>query len=92
MEQSSCFHCGDACDKNVINFQDKAFCCNGCKTVFEIFSENDLTCYYDLQSSPGAVPEEIEGKYDFLGQQKIVENTSHYIWRFENIFLLLKCN
>lgn len=73
MEHSTCFHCGDVCDKNVINFQEKSFCCNGCKTVFEIFSENDLTCYYDLQSSPGAIPKEIEGKYDFLSQQNIID-------------------
>ncbi|MCB0446903.1 MAG: heavy metal translocating P-type ATPase metal-binding domain-containing protein [Gelidibacter sp.] len=73
MEQSTCFHCGDNCGKNVINFQEKTFCCNGCKTVYEIFSENDLTCYYDLQSSPGAIPKEIEGKYDFLTQQNIID-------------------
>lgn len=73
MEQLSCFHCGDNCDKNVINFQEKTFCCNGCKTVYEIFSENDLTCYYDIQSSPGAIPKDIEGKYDFLTQQNIVD-------------------
>ncbi|MGJ8593388.1 MAG: heavy metal translocating P-type ATPase [Aquaticitalea sp.] len=73
MEQSTCFHCGDFCDKNVLNFQEKTFCCNGCKTVFEIFSENDLTCYYDMQVSPGAIPKEIEGKYDFLSQQAIID-------------------
>ncbi len=72
MEQSTCFHCGDQCDVNVINLQGKMFCCNGCKTVFEIFSENNLNCYYDLQASPGAIPKEIEGKYDFLSQKNII--------------------
>ncbi|MCB0433377.1 MAG: heavy metal translocating P-type ATPase metal-binding domain-containing protein, partial [Mangrovimonas sp.] len=46
MERTKCYHCGDTCDKTVINYDDKTFCCNGCKTVYEIFSENDLTCYY----------------------------------------------
>ena len=32
-----------------------------------------MTCYYDFQSSPGAIPKEIEGKYDFLLQQTIVD-------------------
>ncbi len=73
MEQSTCFHCGDNCEKNLIKFHEKTFCCNGCKTVFEIFAENNLTCYYDLQASPGAIPKEIEGKYDFLSQQNIIE-------------------
>ena len=56
-----------------ITFDDKLFCCNGCKTVYEIFSENDLTCYYDLQQAPGATPKDIEGKYNFLENSKIVE-------------------
>ena len=78
MEHQTCFHCGDLCDKNVIKFDDKSFCCNGCKTVYEIFSENDLTCYYDLQSSPGAVPKDIQGKYDFLSQENIIEKLTEF--------------
>jgi len=73
MDKSSCFHCGDLCKNSTIIFQDKAFCCNGCKTVYEIFSENDLTCYYDLQSAPGAIPQEISGKYDFLSNENIID-------------------
>jgi len=78
MEHQTCFHCGDLCDKNVIKFDDKSFCCNGCKTVYEIFSENDLTCYYDLQSSPGAIPKDIQGKYDFLSQENIIEKLTEF--------------
>ncbi len=78
MENNTCFHCGDDCGTNPISFQEKSFCCNGCKTVFEIFNENDLTCYYDLQNSPGAVPKEIEGKYDFLSQENIIEQLTDF--------------
>ncbi len=73
MEHKTCFHCGDDCRQNLISFQEKSFCCNGCKTVFEIFSENELTCYYDFESFPGAIPKEIEGKYDFLSDGTIVD-------------------
>ncbi len=73
MPTNPCFHCGDECVKDEIIFHDKSFCCNGCKTVYEIFSENDLTCYYDLESAPGTTPKEIEGKYDFLKQQNIID-------------------
>ncbi len=69
----TCFHCGNDCDKTTIVFEEKDFCCQGCKTVFEIFSSNDLTCYYDMQAAPGAIPEEIKGKYDYLENQSIVE-------------------
>jgi len=73
MELSSCFHCGDPCDTSTVLHDDKSFCCQGCKTVYEIFSENDLTCYYDLQSNPGTTPNDIQGKYDFLAQQNIID-------------------
>ncbi|MCK5400031.1 MAG: heavy metal translocating P-type ATPase metal-binding domain-containing protein [Flavobacteriaceae bacterium] len=73
MEHKTCFHCGLECENSPIIFDDKSFCCNGCKTVYEIFSLNDLTCYYDFQNAPGAAPKEIVGKYDFLDNEKIVE-------------------
>ncbi|QXP59287.1 heavy metal translocating P-type ATPase [Olleya sp. HaHaR_3_96] len=73
MEIKVCYHCGDNCTDTTILLEDKPFCCQGCKTVYEILSESDLTCYYDMQSAPGAIPKEIEGKYDFLSQDKIIE-------------------
>ncbi|WMI64502.1 heavy metal translocating P-type ATPase metal-binding domain-containing protein [Aestuariibaculum sp. YM273] len=78
MDQEHCFHCGDICESQTITFSDKTFCCNGCKTVYEIFSENDLTCYYDLQAAPGATPKDIEGKYDFLTQENIIEKLTEF--------------
>ncbi len=72
MEELSCYHCGDAI-KTCVTFDDKSFCCNGCKTVYEIFSENGLASYYDLDAAPGAAPSKFEGKYDFLSNEKIAE-------------------
>ncbi|UOB18902.1 heavy metal translocating P-type ATPase [Abyssalbus ytuae] len=69
----NCYHCGTDCGKQPIVFDQKYFCCNGCKTVYEIFSENNLSCYYDLEKSPGAIPAEIAGKYDFLDNTAIAE-------------------
>lgn len=73
MASSSCFHCGDPLGTSEITYDDRSFCCQGCKTVYEIFSENNLTCYYDFQASPGSTPKDIQGKYDFLSQQKIID-------------------
>jgi Cu+-exporting ATPase len=72
MKNKVCFHCGNECETDTIVLDEKFFCCNGCKTVYEIFSANDLTCYYDLQNAPGAAPSEIQGKYDFLEQEAII--------------------
>ena len=73
MDTQNCFHCGlDIVAEAEIVFDEKTFCCNGCKTVYEIFSLNDLTCYYDFEKSPGATPQDIKGKYDFLDNESIV--------------------
>lgn len=87
MDTENCFHCGIEINKNeAIFYDEKKFCCNGCKTVYEIFSEHDLTCYYDFQSAPGATPQDIQGKYDFLNNEEIVtkllefeENGTHIV-------------
>lgn len=73
MSIGNCFHCGSEINKKEeIICDNKSFCCNGCKTVYEIFSQNDLTCYYDFQAAPGATPQDIQGKYDFLDNEDIV--------------------
>lgn len=87
MDTENCFHCGIEINKNdEILYDEKKFCCNGCKTVYEIFSQHDLTCYYDFQSAPGATPQDIQGKYDFLDNEEIVtkllefeENGTHIV-------------
>ena len=73
MDNTTCFHCGDDCDKDLITHDDKGFCCNGCKTVYEIFAANNLSYYYDLQAAAGSTPNTITGKYDFLDTPSITE-------------------
>jgi len=51
--QTACYHCGDALPEPPLIFNDKAFCCEGCKTVFRILDENGLCTYYDLEKHPG---------------------------------------
>jgi P-type Cu+ transporter len=87
MDTENCFHCGnEIIKKDELLFDEKKFCCNGCKTVYEIFSQNDLSCYYDFQAAPGATPQDIKGKYDFLENDEIVakllefqEDTTHIV-------------
>ncbi len=47
-----CFHCGQEC-RETLTFDSKIFCCQGCKTVYEILNANDLCGYYTLDQSPG---------------------------------------
>jgi len=73
MSDTPCYHCGLDCGKNPIEFNEKNFCCNGCKTVYEILNQNELSCYYDMENSPGQIPNEIKGKYEYLNNPEIVE-------------------
>ncbi|WP_346882557.1 heavy metal translocating P-type ATPase metal-binding domain-containing protein [uncultured Algibacter sp.] len=63
---TSCFHCGDDCVDASIQYQEKSFCCYGCKTVFDILNDNDLSYYYDLEHSPGSSPTVNQEKFNFL--------------------------
>ncbi|MCG2460232.1 heavy metal translocating P-type ATPase metal-binding domain-containing protein [Flavobacteriaceae bacterium F89] len=68
-----CYHCGDDCGSRPIVLDDKDFCCIGCKTVFEIFSGNGLSYYYDLHAAAGSSPKPKAGKYNYLTSEVIVD-------------------
>ncbi|MBL0097705.1 MAG: heavy metal translocating P-type ATPase metal-binding domain-containing protein [Bacteroidetes bacterium] len=36
-----------------VKFDDKNFCCTGCKLVYEVLAENNLCNYYQLDTKPG---------------------------------------
>lgn len=74
MSSINCFHCGNECNKDVIYFRDSPFCCNGCKTVYEILHDNELTTYYDFENAPGAIPKKITDKYNYLDNEKIADS------------------
>jgi Cu+-exporting ATPase len=73
MANTTCYHCGDECGKNGVQFDEKEFCCNGCKTVYEIFSSNGLSTFYEIEAKAGTTPNELRGKYNFLDNQEIVD-------------------
>jgi len=52
-EKTLCYHCGVPCITAAIHIDEKVFCCEGCKLVYEILNENGLCNYYDIQSHPG---------------------------------------
>ncbi len=52
LESVVCFHCGQHCEE-VIFFEEKPFCCAGCKSVFEILNDNNLCEYYAFDKSSG---------------------------------------
>ncbi|TRZ46188.1 heavy metal translocating P-type ATPase [Robertkochia solimangrovi] len=72
MEQA-CFHCGTNCDNDPVIFDEKYFCCQGCRTVYEIFAENDLTSYYEFEKNAGKTPKSDYTTYAPLDNPSIQE-------------------
>ncbi len=52
---------------------DKSFCCQGCRTVFEILSENGLTDFYKLSATAGVriTAANIRDRYKFLDEPAV---------------------
>lgn len=70
----SCYHCGDVCDSHDIHIGEKVFCCNGCRTVYELLAANDLCTYYDIdRASPGRTPKDhvYARRFEFLDDESI---------------------
>jgi Cu+-exporting ATPase len=76
-----CFHCGDICRDNSITKEDKLFCCQSCKLVYEILQENNMCRYYDIDSNPGISPSvRSEVKYEYLDE----DNTKKQLLDFSD--------
>jgi Cu+-exporting ATPase len=75
-----CYHCGEACKTGLIRFDDKNFCCDGCKLVYDLLKENSLCTYYNLNSTPGVSPEKsiYSGKYDYLDNEQVSNKLIHF--------------
>ncbi|MBK7867467.1 MAG: heavy metal translocating P-type ATPase metal-binding domain-containing protein [Ignavibacteriales bacterium] len=74
-EKLICFHCGELCSDRSIAQEEKIFCCEGCKLVYEVLNENNLCTYYDLNTAPGATKKANSSvkRYDYLDDPDISE-------------------
>ncbi len=76
-EKLVCYHCGlEMHPSEAVWHDNKPFCCNGCKTVYQILHTHDLTRYYQIVETPGVKVEEIDGKersakFAFLDNEEI---------------------
>src|SRR4051812_8150421 len=68
----NCYHCGEECN-SIIKAHDKNFCCEGCRSVFEILNKSGMCDYYELSNNPGT-NQRIkirENKFAYLDEKKI---------------------
>ncbi|MBI5727129.1 MAG: heavy metal translocating P-type ATPase metal-binding domain-containing protein [Ignavibacteriales bacterium] len=68
-----CYHCGESCTTKDIRLDEKVFCCDGCKLVFELLSENNLCNYYSIENTPGISQKNkvIGKKFEYLDDESI---------------------
>lgn len=78
--QLQCYHCGEKFSYTPIVVDNKDFCCEGCKLVYELLNENNLCTYYNLNSSPGIhlnniVPSE---RFLYLDNAEVTQKLIHF--------------
>lgn len=70
----NCFHCGQGIEEERIEFDHKDFCCQGCKTVYEVLNINNLSEYYNLNQNAGVRPDSRgDHQFDFLNTKEIFD-------------------
>jgi Cu+-exporting ATPase len=73
MPDVPCYHCGTAFTGEGIVYEDKSFCCEGCKLVYDIINHNGLCDYYKIASHPGLsqIKGQQQGKWAYLDSEAI---------------------
>jgi len=56
---STCYHCGEDC-RSGITQDGHAFCCEGCRFVYDLLAQNGMCNYYELSQAPGI---RVRGRY-----------------------------
>ena len=75
----NCFHCGQIIEKERIAFDEKIFCCNGCKSVYEILNMNDLGNFYELNKSSGIRPnDDNTSQFDYLDTPEVFTKVTDF--------------
>lgn len=76
IKTTQCFHCGDQCIGTPVVFDEKAFCCNGCSSVYQILNKSNLCDYYNIHDASGVKLPEVQDqqKFAFLDNATIAAN------------------
>jgi Cu+-exporting ATPase len=74
-KEMECYHCGEPCEPGeTIHFDDKSFCCHGCKSVYQILQEAELCDIYDLDDRAATVVRSDSRKYRVLDEPELAKN------------------
>ena len=75
-----CEHCGDTCHRLSVTLGEKVFCCDGCKSVYQILNQYNLCEYYDLNNHPGITQATAfrKDQFSFLDNEEIAGKLIQY--------------
>lgn len=78
-QTTSCYHCGDTCE-TVLHFDNQSFCCVGCRSVYQLLSQNNLCSYYDIENTPGITQRNpvLSSAYAYLDDEKVANQLLNY--------------
>lgn len=70
--KAECYHCHDEIKDTAIYHDEKNFCCEGCKTVYQILNENDMCTYYALDANAGISQKGKNIQYAYLDDAEVI--------------------
>lgn len=75
-----CYHCGEDCADETIHYDEKPFCCNGCRSAYQLLDESGLCSYYDLDANPGINLKNTKHRprFDYLEDEEVIERISEF--------------
>lgn len=76
-EIQKCYHCGSEGYDGVVH-EEKWFCCEGCKQVYELIEGHGLSCYYALGQGNKVAEVGHSKRWEFLREPKIRERYVRY--------------
>lgn len=78
LHQTTCYHCGNDCAGVELVLDDHQFCCDGCRQVYSILSNNGLNNYYHYNDHPGANRAQENPQLDYLLEPSIIRDLIEY--------------
>lgn len=74
-----CYHCGEKSDDTYIHFDNKDFCCIGCKNVYAILRDNGMIDFYAMNEGAGKSRKNVSSSdFLFLDEPEIEQKLIQY--------------
>ncbi len=67
-----CYHCGLDLPSTYYVLQQKKFCCQGCREVYDLLQKNGLCSYYQFNQAPGKTQSTEKKHTAYLDEREIV--------------------